>query len=189
MKAARGSFSSNAASMRASVPSGNLARYCSSLIRFLPIPKIEYIHNSGKTLLSYILYYQPKKAVADGSAKASALWVFLSDEHSRDGYGLKPMPWEGTGEYQHVTFNDGRDGFVRTPDEGRPLPVARHESSKKAKKVGLTEGGFAEVFANSVERSLPRGWEIEALDIGEIVVKADHKQVFRLSISIEDPEG
>jgi len=60
-------------------------------------------------------YHQAAKAIAAGEAEAYALWVLLSDEHQRDGYGLKPMPWEGPGEYQHVKYGDGRDGFVRIP--------------------------------------------------------------------------
>lgn len=35
------------------------------------------------------------------------LWVLLSDEHERDGYALKPDPWEGPGEYQRVTYPGG----------------------------------------------------------------------------------
>lgn len=54
-------------------------------------------------------------AVVAGTAKAHSLWVILSKESERNGYALKPMPWEGSGEYQHVSFDDGRDGFVRIP--------------------------------------------------------------------------
>ena len=35
------------------------------------------------------------------------LWVLLADEHERDGYALKPAPWEGPGEYQRVTYEGG----------------------------------------------------------------------------------
>jgi hypothetical protein len=63
------------------------------------------------------------KAIAAGEAKAHALWVILTDERQRDGLALKPMPWEGTGEYQHVTYADGRDGFVRVQPGERSLPI------------------------------------------------------------------
>lgn len=55
-------------------------------------------------------------AVVAGTAKAQSLWTLLSKESDRDGYGLKPSPWEGAGEYQRVVFDDGRDVFVRIPD-------------------------------------------------------------------------
>jgi hypothetical protein len=68
-------------------------------------------------------YREAKKAIAEGRATGHALWVLLSDEHQRDGYALKPIPWEGAGEYQHVTFDDGRDGFVRIPGVDPSLPT------------------------------------------------------------------
>lgn len=52
----------------------------------------------------------------------------------------------------------------------------------------MTEGEFAELFASMVQGSLPAGWEIVGLDIGEITVKADYGQVFCLTVSIADPE-
>lgn len=64
---------------------------------------------------------EARKAIVSGKAHSHALWIIMSDEHQRDGYALKPLIWEGTGEYQRVTFGDGRDGFVRLPDH-RHLP-------------------------------------------------------------------
>jgi len=62
------------------------------------------------------------EAIRSGKAKANALWVLLSDEHQRDGYAIRPSPWEGAGEYQHVEFFDARGSvFVRLPD-GKHLP-------------------------------------------------------------------
>jgi hypothetical protein len=61
-------------------------------------------------------YAEAAKEVFGGRAKAHALWVLLSKESDRDGYALRPMPWEGSGEYQHFSFADGRDGFVKVPD-------------------------------------------------------------------------
>lgn len=54
-------------------------------------------------------------AVAAGTAQAHALWMLLSSEADRDGFALKPSPWEGAGEYQRVAFADGRDVLVRIP--------------------------------------------------------------------------
>lgn len=54
--------------------------------------------------------------LARGEAQAHELWVLLHDERDRDGFWLRPMPWEGPGEYQHVTRADGRNGFVMIPD-------------------------------------------------------------------------
>lgn len=68
-------------------------------------------------------YDAAAKAIAKGQAKGHALWVLLLDESDRDGKALKPMPWEGAGEYQHVVFNDGRDGFIRIPTGKRALPT------------------------------------------------------------------
>ncbi len=65
-----------------------------------------------------------RRDIAAGRARAHALWVLLSREDERDGYWLKPMPWEGPGEYQHVSYADGREGFVRLPD-WQSLPVAK----------------------------------------------------------------
>ena len=41
------------------------------------------------------------------------LWVLLQSKQDRDGYALKPDPWEGPGEYQQVTYSDGRDVLVK----------------------------------------------------------------------------
>lgn len=62
------------------------------------------------------------QAIAAGQATAHSLWVLLSAETDRDGYALKPMPWEGSGEYQRVEYSDGRDGLVRVPADGAFLP-------------------------------------------------------------------
>ena len=41
------------------------------------------------------------------------LWVILKDEADRDGYALKPLKWEGPGEYQRFTLDDGRDFLIK----------------------------------------------------------------------------
>lgn len=63
-------------------------------------------------------------AIKEGRAQPHSLWTLLSDAHERDGYWLRPMPWEGPGEYQHVTYDDGRAGFVRIPCGAYGLPRA-----------------------------------------------------------------
>lgn len=75
-------------------------------------------------------YDDAAKAIAAGEAEGRALWVLLSDEHQRDGHWLKPMPWEGSGEYQHVRFADGRDGFVRIPNGKRSLRTSWGKSAR-----------------------------------------------------------
>lgn len=79
-------------------------------------------------------YTEAKAEIAAGRARAFALWVLLSEESARDGYALKPAPWEGSGEYQHVTFDDGRDVFVRIP-ENRSLPIASAPKAAPRKRL------------------------------------------------------
>lgn len=67
-------------------------------------------------------------AIRAGKATPGALWVLLSDEHERDSFWLKPMPWEGPGEYQRVGYDDGRNGFVRLPSGIYGLPAAAKET-------------------------------------------------------------
>lgn len=71
----------------------------------------------------HVGYDTAAKAIAEGRATAHALWALLSDEKQRDGYALRPMPWEGPGEYQHVTYADGPNGYVRIPADKRSLPT------------------------------------------------------------------
>lgn len=61
--------------------------------------------------------------IADGKAVASALWTLLSKESDRAGYALRPDPWEGPGEYQHLERPNLTGCFVRLPDF-RPLPTS-----------------------------------------------------------------
>lgn len=68
-------------------------------------------------------YATALEAIHGGRAEAFALWALISDEHQRDGYALRPIPWEGPGEYQHVRYADGRDGFVRLNESGVSLPT------------------------------------------------------------------
>jgi hypothetical protein len=70
---------------------------------------------------SRIGYDAASEAILEGRARPHALWLLLGDESDRNGYGLKPCPWEGAGEYQCVSFADGRSLLVRLPDH-RHLP-------------------------------------------------------------------
>lgn len=71
------------------------------------------------------------KAILAGEAKARELWIVLFGEHDRDRYALRPMPWEGAGEYQCVEYTDGRAGFVRVPDNG-PFSLQRATKQRSA---------------------------------------------------------
>lgn len=70
-------------------------------------------------------YEEAKAAIADGTGQARALWLLLGSESDREGYALKPLTWEGPGEYQCVSFSDGRDGLVRVIIDYRPLPIVK----------------------------------------------------------------
>jgi hypothetical protein len=62
-----------------------------------------------------------REAIAHGQAEGYALWVLLKQESDRDGFWLKPLVWEGPGEYQHVAFLDsGKHGFVKITDKSLP---------------------------------------------------------------------
>lgn len=67
-------------------------------------------------------YEHAKHEILAGRAEARALWVIVVDEHQRDGYYLKPTPWEGPGEYQHVQFQDGSGTLVKINDKSLPRP-------------------------------------------------------------------
>ncbi|GKS83032.1 hypothetical protein AVMA1855_02790 [Acidovorax sp. SUPP1855] len=53
--------------------------------------------------------------IAAGIAESHPFWCILTDEHERDDFLLRPLRWEGRGEYQRVRFADGRDVLVRLP--------------------------------------------------------------------------
>lgn len=56
-------------------------------------------------------------AIKAGHAKPRQLWLLLAAQSDRDGYALRPFPWEGPGEYQHVWYDDERGSvLVRLPD-------------------------------------------------------------------------
>jgi hypothetical protein len=66
--------------------------------------------------------------ISAGRAKAHPLWVLLSHESDRDGFGLRPSLWEGPGEYQRVSFPDNQLGvLVRLPTLRSRLPIAKAE--------------------------------------------------------------
>lgn len=78
-------------------------------------------------------------AIISGDAEAHNLWVLLSHESQRDGYALRPMPWEGPGQYQHIRYKNGRAGFVRLPD-GRGLQA---EVLQRRAAIAKATGGGA----------------------------------------------
>lgn len=70
---------------------------------------------------SQVGYDEAAAAIAAGKAIAKTLWVLIEDERQRDGFALKPSPWEGAGEYQHVAFDDDYCRLVRLPAEAARL--------------------------------------------------------------------
>lgn len=66
-------------------------------------------------------YDEAVEAITAGRATARALWVIVSSENQRDEYALKPSPYEGPGEYQHVVFTDGGPRLIRLPEYGQRL--------------------------------------------------------------------
>lgn len=66
-------------------------------------------------------YDEARKAIQEGKATPHALWMILSSEHDRDGYALKPSPWEGPGEYQKVSFEGDCYRLIRLPTEAPSL--------------------------------------------------------------------
>lgn len=70
---------------------------------------------------SQIGYDRAVEAITAGTATPRAAWLVVGVEHQRDGYAMKPSPWEGPGEYQHVVFADNYFGLVRLPDNARRL--------------------------------------------------------------------
>lgn len=79
-------------------------------------------------------YDEAVKAIEEGKATPHALWILLSAESDRDRYALKPKPWEGSGEYQHVDFN-GDHRLVRIPTAAgcswKRTLIAIHERATK----------------------------------------------------------
>lgn len=75
------------------------------------------------------------EAIVAGQAEAGALWLLLSSEGDRDGYWLRPMPWEGSGEYQRVSYKDGRNGLVRVPGIGTSLNEAAERRRRAIAKA------------------------------------------------------
>lgn len=70
------------------------------------------------------------KAIRAKQAEPHALWVLLREESERDGYAIKPAPWEGPGEYQHVRYFDERGSvFVFLPTDKRLPRVERHSAA------------------------------------------------------------
>ena len=88
---------------------------------------------SGRQTPSRVGYDEAEAAILAGKAEARALWMIISDEHQRDNFALKPMPWEGRGEYQLVEYADGRSGFVRIPGTTGSLKSRPQQPTTKEK--------------------------------------------------------
>lgn len=61
------------------------------------------------------------REIKSGNALPRCLWVSCPNETHRDGYALKPSPWEGPGVYQHVQFGAEVGRLVRLPENGPRL--------------------------------------------------------------------
>lgn len=70
-------------------------------------------------------YEEARAAIEAGKARAHALWMLLMREDQRDGFALKPMRWEGPGEYQRVEFIDSGDSVLVKLPYGVSLPMPR----------------------------------------------------------------
>lgn len=68
-------------------------------------------------------YNEALKAIEEGRATGHALWVLIGKKSDRDGYALKPSPWEGPGSYQRVTIDGNPYRLVRIPSGSRSLPT------------------------------------------------------------------
>lgn len=70
-------------------------------------------HYNANLMPMGIGFKKASLAIAKGTATAHPLWAVLHNEEQREGYLIRPSPWEGPGDYQHVSFSDGRKVFVR----------------------------------------------------------------------------
>lgn len=78
-------------------------------------------------------YAEARAAIEAGTAKPHALWVLLGAESDRDGFALKPSPWEGPGTYQHVAFDSDYCRLIRVPMEAASLiKLAETSDAKRA---------------------------------------------------------
>jgi hypothetical protein len=80
-------------------------------------------------------FHEAVAAILNGQATPRALWILLSAPTDRDGLWLKPLRWEGPGEYQHVAYADGRDGLVRVPDGALSLQNAVDRARRMAARA------------------------------------------------------
>ena len=77
--------------------------------------------NTATAKAAPLTYATAKAEIQAGRAEAHALWMLLLYPTDRDGYALKPEVWEGRGQYQHVTHQDGRSVLVHLPHDERPF--------------------------------------------------------------------
>jgi hypothetical protein len=57
------------------------------------------------------------EAIRSGAAHGHQAFALLANEHERDAFMIRPLAWDGPGEYQYIHWADGRHFFVRMPDE------------------------------------------------------------------------
>jgi hypothetical protein len=109
-------------------------------------------------------YDKAVAAIAKGIAAGHALWVVIGDESQRDRHWLKPAPWEGPGQYQHVSYIDGGHGLIRIPDGKKNLHIEPLAPKPGADNIALI---FPKGEAEAVARAVKHVWD-------EVFAKSDH---------------
>lgn len=74
---------------------------------------------------------QAVREIVAWRAAPCSLWMILGAESDRDGFALRPAPWEGPGEYQAVEWTDRRTTLVRVPVAGISLQEAAQRAAAK----------------------------------------------------------
>ena len=62
-------------------------------------------------------YDQAMNEVNNGRGEARALWILVLNETERDHFALRPLTWEGSGEYRAFVIyalNDGLPVLIKT---------------------------------------------------------------------------
>jgi len=107
--------------------------------------RYEAIGDLGACSLNRDGFKEAKLAIEAGEAHAHALWEILKEPTDRDAYMIRPLPWEGPGEYQYVHFHDGTHRYIKVngfmgivfevhgPCKGEPKPEPRNVIVEHAK--------------------------------------------------------
>jgi hypothetical protein len=88
-------------------------------------------------------YDEARAAIESGKAVPHELWILVGDEHARDGYALKPSPWEGPGEYQHIEF-EGGSRLIYLPLDA-PSLCQLYKRTLKPSRIVMDRQGFTRI--------------------------------------------